>query len=200
MDKVGIDTATVAGHSLGGAVTLLLARNHPQKATRLVLIDSVGYPRRAALTHAELVLSQPAARIFFSRESTKAILHSMFYDPARVTETRADAYFNRLRTNGGLNAQEQVAVFLTAESQHGYLVDLAAIQQETLLLWGREDKWIPYKYACCFKKIMPRASLDILPQCGHLLQEEKPAVAAELLYGFLNKTPHQYQTCPCEQN
>ena len=39
MDHLGIDSAVVVGHSMGGFVATVLAVNHPQRVKRLVLVD-----------------------------------------------------------------------------------------------------------------------------------------------------------------
>jgi pimeloyl-ACP methyl ester carboxylesterase len=43
----------------------------------------------------------------------------------------------------------------------------------TLILWGDQDKVMPPPYGLAFRDLIPRARLEILPQCGHLPQVEK---------------------------
>ena len=64
------------------------------------------------------------------------------------------------------------------------------IKQETLIIWGRNDDWIPLKYGCRFNHDIKRSSLVVIPQCGHVPQDEKPDEVAQILYQFLLGTLH----------
>src|SRR5579884_179476 len=44
MEAVGIEMASLVGHSMGGYVCMSLAALRPQKIKRLVLVDSIGIP------------------------------------------------------------------------------------------------------------------------------------------------------------
>src|SRR5207253_2460068 len=39
LDHVGVDTATIVGHSMGGFVTAAFAVDHPERVAGLVLLD-----------------------------------------------------------------------------------------------------------------------------------------------------------------
>ncbi|MFP3381125.1 alpha/beta fold hydrolase, partial [Bacillus sp. SIMBA_069] len=39
LDRLGVDRATVAGHSMGAFVAVRLAERHPERVDRLVLLD-----------------------------------------------------------------------------------------------------------------------------------------------------------------
>ena len=47
IQKLGLDSMALVGHSLGGRVCLEIALQHPEKVRRLVLIDTVGFARLA---------------------------------------------------------------------------------------------------------------------------------------------------------
>lgn len=47
IQKLGLDSFYLVGHSLGGRVCLEIALQHPEKVHRLVLIDSAGFARLA---------------------------------------------------------------------------------------------------------------------------------------------------------
>jgi pimeloyl-ACP methyl ester carboxylesterase len=47
IQKLGLDSTALVGHSLGGRVCLEIALQHPEKVRRLVLIDTVGFARLA---------------------------------------------------------------------------------------------------------------------------------------------------------
>jgi pimeloyl-ACP methyl ester carboxylesterase len=62
---------------------------------------------------------------------------------------------------------------------------LPRIEAPTLVIWGREDTWIPLAHADLFAGAIRGARTAILEECGHVPQEEKPAEVGELLREFL---------------
>ena len=67
LDRLGFDRVSLVGHSLGGAVALLVAQEHPYRVDRHVLEDA---PPRAPATFAGCVESRPATG--YSRELARA--------------------------------------------------------------------------------------------------------------------------------
>ena len=76
------------------------------------------------------------------------------------------------------------------EQARSYVDRIPDIKQETLILWGEHDGWIPYKFGHQFKHDIKRSTLVVIPQCGHMPQEEKPGEVAEKLYRFLKRSPN----------
>jgi pimeloyl-ACP methyl ester carboxylesterase len=62
---------------------------------------------------------------------------------------------------------------------------VAGVRAPTLVLWGREDTWIPVAHARRFTDAIPGATAVVLSACGHTPQEETPAEVAALLARFL---------------
>ena len=198
MNAVGIDRATLVGNSLGGAIALVLAIDHPEKVDSLVLVDSGGYqasdrPGKFALSP----LTLASGWLNFNRSFVKKGLDSAFYDQNKVTEHRVEEYYKRLTTRGCLDAQLDLVKTLDPEIAWTYTGRLGGIRSKTLVIWGRDDRWIPLNHGCCFKSAIPNATLRIIPQCGHMPQEEQPAIVAGLLRDFLRGAPPESHDCAC---
>ena len=190
MEKIGIDNATVVGNSLGGAIAWILALDHPEKVGRLVLIDAGGYPPDKDTFAASTWVPFPDfwVNLCFNRWLVKRGLHKAFYDAGKITDTRIDAYFDRLRTRGGIDSQVAAATSIDPELALTYSGRIHDIKQETMIIWGRNDNWIPLKFGCRFNHDIKRSTLVVIPQCGHVPQEEKPDEVAQILYQFLAGT------------
>ena len=50
---------------------------------------------------------------------------------------------------------------------------LHRITVPTMILWGDSDKIFPPAYGDAFQRLIPNSELRIIPQCGHLPQQEK---------------------------
>ena len=191
MNTVGIDNAVLVGNSLGGAIAWSIALDHPEKAEHLVLVDSGGYPMDGNnyTVFSRTPFMQVGTELLFSRQSVAMVLRKAFYDRNKVTDSKVDAYFNRLRTKGAIDSQVLMLKTFDLEQARSYVNRIPDIKQETLILWGENDSWIPLKFGHQFKHDIKRSTLVVIPQCGHMPQEEKPGEVAEKLYRFLEGIP-----------
>lgn len=56
---------------------------------------------------------------------------------------------------------------------------------ETLVLWGRDDAFVPPVYADRWCELLPNATLALIDEAGHMLPYEQPGAAAAAVEGFL---------------
>ncbi len=63
---------------------------------------------------------------------------------------------------------------------------LATIRAPTLVLWGEEDRMIPFANAADYVKAIPGSTLAPLPGVGHIPQEEAPQKSLEIVRRFLD--------------
>jgi pimeloyl-ACP methyl ester carboxylesterase len=183
MDVMGLRHVVFAGNSLGGAVALLMALDHPDKTDRLILIDSAGYPIKKPLLIrlAKMPFSAHIARLFFGRWVVKSALKEVFYNDALVTEGKIDAYFSRLSTENSLYAKTALARSLDFDALSSYTKRIPKIKNRTLIVWGKEDAWIPLESGYRFSRGLVHSKLVILAECGHVPQEEKPEETAKIM-------------------
>ena len=62
---------------------------------------------------------------------------------------------------------------------------LRQVRAPTLVIWGADDTWIPVRDADKFVRDIPGARKVVIPECGHVPQEEKPHEVAALIADFL---------------
>jgi pimeloyl-ACP methyl ester carboxylesterase len=66
---------------------------------------------------------------------------------------------------------------------------LTKIHCPVLLLWGERDAMIPVQNAKDYLALMPQAELQVLPNIGHLPQEENPPRSLSYLLQFFKTSP-----------
>jgi pimeloyl-ACP methyl ester carboxylesterase len=64
--------------------------------------------------------------------------------------------------------------------------ELDSLQKPVLLIWGKEDKTVPFKYADSLRQILHAAYLPV-GDAAHLPQMEKADVVNEKIISFLKK-------------
>jgi pimeloyl-ACP methyl ester carboxylesterase len=194
MDEKGIERATLAGNSMGGGVTAKFAALYPQRVDRVILVDSAGYPHEGKGAMPLKLLGAPLlGRFLFSLNSPGAmkiiLQRTSFHDDAKVTDERARAYFDAFRVNGAGRAAKKTIVNIAASSLRD---DIKKITAPTLIIWGENDELIPPEIAEDFHRDIKGSKLVVIPNCGHLPEEEKPEafVAAVLEFmGVSNGAP-----------
>jgi pimeloyl-ACP methyl ester carboxylesterase len=188
MDRLGIARASLVGNSMGGGAAVVVAGRQPDRVDRLVLIDSVGYnlapgDRPWLLRAAGF---KPAARLIealpIRRAMVKVALRQIFHDDRLVTRERIDEYVAPLLRPGAMAAAQSL---LASGDDMGLPEAVARVRAPTLVVWGREDAWVPVEQADRFLAAIPGSRKVVLDGCGHLPQEERPQEVSHLLEDFL---------------
>ena len=189
MDVIGLKDVVFVGNSLGGAIAVLMALEHPDKTDRLILIDSAGYPIKKPLVirMAKMPFAGEITRLFFGRCVVESILKEVFFNDDMVTEEKIDAYFHRMSTENAVDAQTALARSFDFEALSSYTRRIPDIKNRTLIIWGENGEWIPLESGHKFRKDLSNSTLVILPECGHIPQEEKPEQTAKLIIDFIER-------------
>lgn len=189
MDELGIEKAHIVGNSLGGGVGTRMALDHPGRVDRLALMGPGGMTARLftpepTLGHTRLYDFNAAP----SREKLAVFMRGMVHDASFVTEEMIDDRFERSQRPGAAEAFERFRTsFLTPEGSRRMQLwrEAAAIEHETLLLWGREDLVNPYDGGLFAFSLMPNVSLHVMSRCGHWAQVERAREFNRVVIGFL---------------
>lgn len=182
---------TLVGNSLGGAVALILAvrltEQQPNRLSKLVLIDSAG-DKNYIPSHLKLVRSVVGAPLVYFSPSKLAAwmtLRMCYYDQKKKTREQVKAYAGPIASPGGRHALLQTCRQCLPPNADELIAKLNTISVPTLILWGRQDKVIPLKVGELLHQAIPNSTLEIIEQCGHMPQEEKPDETIQSISRFL---------------
>jgi pimeloyl-ACP methyl ester carboxylesterase len=185
---------TLIGNSLGGAVALILAirlaKQEPNRLSKLVLIDSAG-DQNSVPPHLKLIRSILGAPIVYlapSKLAAKMTLRMCYYDRKKATNEQVEAYAGPIASPGGRHAILQTARQCIPPHADELIAKLNTITVPTFILWGRQDRVIPLRVGELLHQAIPNSTLEIVEQCGHIPQEEKPDETIALISKFLANT------------
>ena len=181
---LGHERATVAGHSMGGGIAMVLAYQFPERVERLALVSSGGLGkevglvlRAATLPGAGLVL--PVITRRGPRDAVIGAAHVL--RPPRPAHARRRAR-HRARPRLAARGAARRAFIHTARSiidSSGQRVSAhdrlyLAAGMPTLLLWGDRDPMIPAAHGIAAHEAIPHSRLELFPGAGHYPFDEDP--------------------------
>ena len=195
---IGVDRATMVGHSLGGGVAMQFFYQFPQRVERLVLISSGG------LGHEVSPMLRTAALPGFSTLLSRTInprLLGALWDTGRRMDERGVSIGVHLQAIARAlrpleNADARGAFLQTLRSVidvHGQRVsatDRLYLLEEipTMIVWGERDNTIPIDHGQGAHRAMPHSSFRTLPRAAHFPHLEDPDALAALLAEFMQET------------
>jgi pimeloyl-ACP methyl ester carboxylesterase len=186
MDQLGVPRFVIGGNSLGGEVAWAVAHAHPQRVSRLILVDSAGYPfapRSVPLGFrlAGVDALQPLMRKLLPPGLMEQSIRSVYGDPDKVTPALVAHYTDMVRRDGNRAALRQRLL----QRNTGREADIRTLKVPTLILWGGQDRLIPPAYGQRFAADIAGSRLVMFDALGHVPHEEDPVATLAPVRAFL---------------
>lgn len=191
MITLKIDRAHLAGNSLGGRLAIECALIAPERLSSIVLIAPAGVGRKTMINFRLASVPVLGELLTIANRTGLKMLWSLaFFDRTLVTpefvETKyrlaklpgaQAAFLKTLRGFVGFRGfpQDQVAQLQAA---------LPGITTPTQVIWGRQDKALPFDQASILSRLLPNVQVQVFNNCGHMPQFEMPDRVNSLLLGF----------------
>ncbi len=185
MDRLGIRQADLVGNSLGGKIAWNFAAAYPERVNRLVLISPDGFasPGFEYGVKPKLPFIMRLLPYTLPRFLLRMNLAVAYADPKKLSDATLTRYQDMMLAPGvrqAILARTQ-QVFLQPPEQK-----LAKISAPTLIIWGEDDRMIPFSNSADYLRDIPHAKRVPLPGLGHVPFEENPAGSLPPVLAFLN--------------
>ncbi len=189
LDTLGVRQVDLAGNSLGGYIAWYTALHSPERVRKLILIDAVGYPlTESAKPIAFKLAGVPYVNRVFTYITPRFIVRNsildLYADKAKVSENLVDRYFELSLRPGNRQAFLDRSASFSMDSSY---MRMPSILHPTLILWGKEDHFVPESMALLFHRDLTNDTLIVLPENGHMPMEESPVLTAAIVLEFLSK-------------
>ena len=173
------EPALLVGNSLGGALALTLAVEHPEDVCALGLLAPAGArlpPERFAELMGRLEVNTPCQGWAFTRR---------LFHRAPVTALLLAPQMHKVHNTPAVRAIRAEA---TVEN-HLSPEDLARVEVPTLLLWGSSEKLLPSEMLAYFRQHLPAsARIEVVEAVGHVPQMERPREMVRRLADFAEES------------
>jgi pimeloyl-ACP methyl ester carboxylesterase len=195
---IGIDRASIVGHSLGGGVAMQFFYQFPQRVERLVLVSSGGLGREvtASLRSAALPGVSPLLAMTIRPRLVGAL-------------ARGGALMRERGVGAGVYLQAAARALRplqSAESREAFLQTLRAVIDvhgqrvsatdrlyllealPTMIVWGERDNTIPLAHGREAHEAIPHSRFETIAGAAHFPHLEEPDALSALLRDFMRTT------------
>lgn len=168
-DALKLQRFHVMGLSMGARTAVEMAMAEPERLSSLIAISPS-------------LEREPAASVSRRRIDPDAIERD---DPAWAAELA-----RRHDTYQGTGHWRRLAQAIREDTQHLSTPtpsELRRIRLPVLLAYGDRDPWVPLAQAVRIKRQLPDAQLLVVPDCGHVVEAERPSVFNPAMSHFLRR-------------
>jgi pimeloyl-ACP methyl ester carboxylesterase len=198
LSALGIERATMVGHSLGGGIALVFFWQFPQRVERIALVSSGGLGhdvspllRTAALPGASALLSLAChRRVTGALEGAGERLRDRGSSLGVQLQAIARA-LRPLETPGGREAFIQsLRAVIDPRGQRVSATDRLYLlaNMPTLIAWGDRDRTIPPEHGRAAQRLIPNSRFVTIPGAAHFPHLERPNELADALLDFIATT------------
>ncbi|MGY2702942.1 pimeloyl-ACP methyl ester carboxylesterase [Nocardioides sp. HB32] len=195
---LGIDKATVIGHSFGGGVAMQFAYQFPERTERLMLVASGGLG--PDVSPAIRAISTPGFHQVMSvltlpgiRHAGKAGLRALSATGLSLTrdlDEVAEIYDTFRDPQARHAVRHVVRAVVDWQGQIVTMADRAYLTEAMPMwvVWGRNDRVIPVRHANAAAQLAPNARVEVIPDSGHFPHKDHPQRFARIVNDFIRTT------------
>lgn len=188
LNEIAVEKVHIIGNSMGGHSAVAFALDNPSRLGKLVLMGGgtggaspfVPMPTEGIKLIAALYRDPTI-------ENLQRMLNVFVYDTSKLTEELV-----RTRLDNLLSRRDHLENFVrSAETNPKQFPDvghrLGEIAAPTLLVWGRDDRFVPLDVGLRLVAGLQNADLHVFSRCGHWAQWEHADKFNQLVLDFLKR-------------
>lgn len=196
LEKLELERVTIVGNDTGGAISQLLAAEHPQRVGRLVLTPCDCYENflppafrplqwLARIPGALTLVVQPMRSAAIRRSPLGFGMLTKRPIPDEIT----DAWIRPFLTNAAVR-RDAIGLLRAIDPRDTISAasKLRTFDRPTLLVWASEDRFFKLRFAERLAGEIPGARLEQVADCLTFMPEDQPQRLAELVAQFMQST------------
>lgn len=199
LDHLQIESAPLAGHSLGGGIVMQMVYLFPDRVQSLALVSSGGLGREvslllkaATLPGSELVL--PVLASDWVRKNAENVIGQLgrWGLPVQPGKSMEESWRSFKSVSDRDTREAFLASMRAVVGPRGQTVSAKQHFEKfesipSLLVWGGKDRMIPASHADNIRREVPNSKVEIFSNAGHFPQLDEPDLFFRILDDFLNK-------------
>ena len=177
LTNLGIQKAVIAGHSMGGYISLAFARAYPHCLGGLAMVASQAEADTTEKRQARYITIEEVGR-----KGVRVVARKML---AKLT-TRKDLAPELLEMMLKTPKKGMIAALKAMAERPDALEWLGEISAPAAVLGGLNDELIPIEHSRTMAQMLTRGWLVEIPQASHLPMMEAPQAVADALIQLVN--------------
>lgn len=157
LDVLGLKKVDLGGWSMGGWIVQLMASEHPERVSRLMLFDAAGLYEKPDWDTRLFTPTTPA-----QLDQLEALLTP---HPKKIPGFIAQDILRESYRDAWV-IHRSVTTMLTGQETTDKL--LPGLKMPVLLVWGAEDRITPFDEGETMHRLIPQSEMEVFPGCGHL--------------------------------
>jgi pimeloyl-ACP methyl ester carboxylesterase len=189
LERVNISEVVLVGHSAGGAVALQFALLYPERVSALILVAPAVFQSGPPFPQWLLpLLRTPQMRhlgpliVRYFSSKAEELLRSSWHDSSKITAEILEGYKKPMRVK---NWDRALWEYILQTEPLDLSEHFQELKVPVLVLAGEDDRIVPTEQSVLLAQKLLQAKLVLIPECGHLPQEEKPQEFVEAVSSFL---------------
>ena len=189
LNALEIDKMHLAGSSMGGYIAGNYAAQFPDKVNKLWLISPFGVMNSEICEMFSAVKNGHNPVVLPRTESEfQQLFDFLFVEPPFIPETIIKHLASKAKERVEINTKifDQIHRMSNGVPQPDSPLDLVlkSYNGSVLVLWGNNDRVLHVSGAEVLKQVIPKATISIMKNVGHLPMMERPKETADLFLTF----------------
>jgi pimeloyl-ACP methyl ester carboxylesterase len=178
----------LVGSSMGGAIAVIFAARHPEKVRKLVLIAPAGYPVKVPVAGkiGRLPVVGDYMMYAFGNPILSGLIKNNFSKPDKLSAF-SDNFSKQTQYAGFKRALQSTLRNFNLDDQKTAFGAVGKQGRKVMLIWGREDKIIPFGNNEMVRAAIHDAEFHSLDGAGHIPHYEEPERVNPLIVDFMRR-------------
>jgi pimeloyl-ACP methyl ester carboxylesterase len=189
METLGIEKATLFGHSMGGGTAIAYTVRYPERVHKLVLVDPVGLPFKMARRSKLFTLPWlPEFMLGLNNDylRRKNLSEIWLHNPELLTDELYSLWSGFQKVQGTTPVLLEILRKKFFQELESEVDQLAEMDLPILLTWGRQDVAVPLHVGQEMHRRFKDSIFKIFEDCGHIPNFECAEEFNQLVTGFLS--------------
>ncbi|MGH8457530.1 MAG: alpha/beta fold hydrolase [Stenotrophobium sp.] len=178
VQKLGLKNLSLGGNSMGGDIAAQYAARYPGEVKTLWLLDAGGVASAPPSEMMQRMQKGEKVPIFASTpEEFDQVLDFVFVKKPFIPGAVKTVLAKRTAANYALNMQILKEVMASPSLEQ--VLAGGVVKIPALIVWGEQDRVLNPASAQILARLLPHATVDMMPGVGHLPMAEKPKESAQ---------------------
>ncbi|MFJ1470021.1 alpha/beta fold hydrolase [Massilia orientalis] len=186
LDRIQVELAHLVGNSMGGHSSMAFALANPGRVGKLVLMGGgTGGPSQFVPMPTEGIKLLNHVYREPTLENVKRMMNVFVFDPSALTDDLLQLRVENMLTRRDHLENWVKSLAANPKQFSDYGPRLGEVKAPALIIWGRDDRFVPFDIGLRLLWGMPNAEMHIFNRCGHWAQWEHAEKFNRMVLAFL---------------